>query len=130
MDEPLPAVDAIMNEIRRGLEDTSLSDATAAAIAANCSLQADIRKAAATAGVLGRCGGSLRGRVCRLLAPLALPVIEQLDLFHAAAVSVLSSFAGLSNDHAATAIRVGEIERRLQTLEAKAKSGARDGEPQ
>lgn len=128
MDEELPAIDAIMKEIRSGLEDTTLSDATAAAAASNFSMQADIRKATATAGVLGRCGGSLRGRLCRLIAPLALPVIEQLNLFHTATVSALSTLAGRTEEQVSTASRVNDIERRLQALEAGAKPHAGDGE--
>lgn len=119
MKENVLPVETIMHEIRSGLEDTTLSAATAGIAAASLSLQSDLRKSAETAGVLGRCGGSIRGRLCLLLAPLARPVIEQLDLFHAATVSTLSKLAGLADDHVAAIQKTVDLERRVQALEAK-----------
>ncbi len=126
MDSELPAVEAIMEEIRRGLADTTLSNATAAAAAVG-SLTGDLRQASSTAGVLGRCGGSLRGRICRLLAPLALPVVEQLDLFHAAVVAALSRLAGQTAEQDAATARMEDLERRLSALEAGLKGGTKGG---
>jgi len=114
-----PSVETIMNEIRSGLDDTTLSDTTIAAAESGRTLQSELRKAAGAAALLGRCGGSLRGRLCRLLAAPARPVVEQLDLFHAAVCGAL----GKLTEHSAGQTRIGqkveELEKRLQALEAQ-----------
>ncbi len=110
------SVETIMEEIRSGLADTRISDDTAAAAAAG-SLSSDVRQAATASGVLGRCGGSLRGRLCLLLAPVARPVVEQLDLFHAAVVRSLSRLEAASTESSGMVSRMEAIERRLTALE-------------
>ncbi len=116
---PIP-VDQIMREIRSGLANTSLSETALAAIVGNASAQAELRKAADTASVLGRCGGSLRGKLCTRIAPLVRPVIEQLDLFHAAVMNTLNRLAGEAAISAETTRKVSELETRLTRLEAEA----------
>lgn len=119
MQTNVPSVETIMNEIRSGLDDTTLSDATMAAAESGRSIQADLRKASGTASPLGRCGGSLRGRLCRLLAVPAKPVVEQLDLFHAAVCGALGKLVEHSAGQARIGKKVEELEKRLQALEAQ-----------
>ncbi len=128
MQEQLPSVETIMEEIRSGLAGVMLSEETEAAAVAG-SLGSDVCQAASAAGVLGRCGGSLRGRFCRLLAPFAHPVIEQLDLFHAAVVRALTRLEGESTDSNGMISRVDAIERRLMTLEKEMHRGKDPTEP-
>ena len=111
-------VEAIMHEIRSGLEDTVLSEATASA-AADSSLQSDLRQVAESATVLGRCGGSLRGRLCRLLAKPARPVVEQLDLFHSAVCATLGKLTEGHKTQQVTDRKIAELEHRLQALETQ-----------
>lgn len=121
MQTNVPSVETIMNEIRSGLDDTTLSDATLAAAESGRSIQSELCKAAGAASLLGRCGGSLRGRLCRLLAVPAKPVVEQLDLFHAAVCAALGKLAEHSAGQTRIGQRVDEIERRLQALEAQSR---------
>ncbi len=111
-----PTAADIMEEVRQGLADTSLSDATQANLAQNTSLQSHLRQAHEHAPVLGRSGGSLRGKCCRLLAPLAKPVIEQLDLFHHTVLRVIELVAGTQ---AEAKSKLQNLEERLQKLESK-----------
>jgi len=114
------SVAALVNEIRSGLDDTTLSDATkAAADTATGSIQHDLQKLAQTASLLGRCGGSLRGRLCLLLSGIARPVVEQVDLFHAAVSSTLVKLAEQSREAAGTARKVDALERRIKALESR-----------
>ena len=118
-----PSVDDIMREIRSGLADTALSEPTLAALDDSRSLPSELRRATESSRVMGRCGGSLRGRLCRLLLPLAWPVVEQLDRFHAAVVAALARLA----DHTApgTDARLRDLETRIAELESR--TGTRDG---
>ena len=114
------SVAALVNEIRSGLDDTTLSDATkAAADTATGSIQHDLQKLAQTASLLGRCGGSLRGRLCLLLSRIARPVVEQVDLFHAAVSSTLVKLAEQSREATGTARKVDALERRIKALESR-----------
>ena len=111
-----PIAAEIMQEIRQGLSDTTLSDATLAKLSQSAGLQSDLRKAHEHAPVLGRCGGSIRGKCCNLFAPLLKPVIEQLDLYHNAIIRTLEHIAGTQSD---THARLENLELRLQELEAR-----------
>ena len=115
-----PTVEDIMAEIRQGLSDTDLSPATQRHLASLGGLQDSLRQAYTTASLLGRCGGSLRGRLCKLLAPLARPVIEQIDLFHAAIVRSLETIASQSSGNADTKERLAALEQRLAHIESQA----------
>jgi len=53
-------------------------------------LKSSLRKAAESAEVLGRCNGSLRGSICKKLAWLAKPVVEQIDMHNAAVIKALN----------------------------------------
>lgn len=123
MQSNISTVETIMREIRSGLEDTTLSETTARAAAADSSLQGELRKAAASTSLLGRCGGSLRGRVCRLLAKPARPVVEQIDLFHSAVCAALGKLAECRGAQQETEQKVVELEKRLQALEAHNQTG-------
>jgi len=111
-----PAIETLMQEVRSGLDDTTLSEATATTAQAGVSLQADLRQASESASVLGRCGGSLRGRLCLRLAPLVLPVIEQLNRFHSALLNGQTKLAG---EHTATARHIADLEQRVSALEQR-----------
>jgi len=119
MQTNVPSVETIMNEIRSGLDDTMLSDSTIAASESGRTLQSELRKAAGAAALLGRCGGSLRGRLCRLLAAPARPVVEQLDLFHAAVCGALGKLAEHSTGQTRIGQKVDALEKRLLELEAQ-----------
>lgn len=119
MQSNVSTVETIMNEIRSGIEDTTLSEATMAAAASSGNLQAELRKAAETTHLLGRCGGSMRGRLCRLFAGPAKPVVEQLDLFHAAVCGALGKLAESCSAQVKTERKVAELEKRLQALEGR-----------
>lgn len=110
-----------MLEVRQGLADTSLSDAARAQAAQWADDQALCQQLHAHASVLGRCGGSLRGRLCRWLAPLVKPVIEQIDLFHAALVRLLEARGAEAEVQEKTRTKVAELEQRLHALEEQAK---------
>ncbi len=111
-----PTIEILMQEVRSGLDDVTLSEATTAAAQAGASLQADLRQATESSSVFGRCGGSLRGRLCLRLAPLVLPVTEQFNRFHAAIVNGLTRLAG---EHTASARRIADLEQRLSNLEKR-----------
>lgn len=128
MDNEQPRVESIMREIRSGLDDISLSNTTRANLAGKQSLQAELRKLTETAPVLGRCGGSIRGKICKRLAYLALPVIEQLDLFHAATRNVLSKLANIANESTDTARKLAELEARIKKLETGQEQASGDGD--
>lgn len=106
-----PDVNAIMAEVRQGMQDTDMPRPDDSEEADRRELRASRRRATDTANVLGRCGGSLRGKLCKLLAPLALPVVEQLNLHHAAVVTALKHIRRPGSDDA--------IEERLRKLEAE-----------
>jgi hypothetical protein len=114
-----PTVAEIMEEVRQGLADTAISDATQVQAHQLASIQDTLRQAHAHASVLGRCGGSLRGRVCRMAAPLARPIIEQIDLFHAAIVRCLETTASQSAETSETKKRLAALEHRLAQIESQ-----------
>lgn len=116
-----PSVTAIMDEIRQGLADTSLSDHTQAQAEKLASQQAILRQANEHASVLGRCNGSLSGRACKWLKPLGKPVIEQVDLFHKSVIRLLEQLVADSTTNAETRIRLQELETRLQQIEEQTK---------
>jgi hypothetical protein len=114
-----PGVCEIMEEIKRGLEDTSLSEATRALAEEVVLKKAALRQAHAYAPVLGRCGGSLSGRLCTWLKPLAKPVLEQIDLFHGAVLGLLEKLVTDNADAAELKLKVQELEKRLRQLEGQ-----------
>lgn len=105
-----------MEEVRQGLSDTTLSDSARANLAQHAGLQANLRQAHEHASVMGRCGGSLSGKCCKLFAPLAKPVIEQLNRFHNATIRVLEQMAGTQSE---MQTKMQELEDRLRELESK-----------
>jgi len=117
-----PDVEAIIAELRQGLDDSAVHAPQTLRDAAHRQLRSSLRKASETADVLGRCGGSMRGKLCKLLAVLAWPVVEQLNLHHSAVVGALSHIRETNRDNA-PAEQPPEpwlaIEKRLQALEAE-----------
>jgi len=101
-----------MEEVRQGMQDTDMPRPDDSDEADRRELRASLRKATETASVLGRCSGSMRGKLCKLLAPLALPVVEQLNLHHAAVVTALKHIRRPGTD-------AEDIEERLSRLEAE-----------
>ena len=111
-----PSATEIMEEVRQGLSDTTLSDATTGKIARSSDLPNAMRQAHAHAPVLGRCDGSLRGKCCKMLAPMMKPITEQLNLFHNAVLKALEHFTGTQPE---TDARIRDLEARLQKLESQ-----------
>jgi len=105
--ESQPDIETIMQEIRDGLSQSSLSPETRSAAAELASIRTSLEKMSVTAPLLGRCEGSVRGRLCKAASPLALPVTEQIDLFHEATLQTLRLLAGA----------IENVETRLQRLE-------------
>ena len=116
-----PTAADIMAEVRQGLADTTLSDATRAQAERLGGQQTSLRQAHEYAPVLGRCGGSFSGRVCRWLRPLAKPVIEQIDLFHQTVIRMLQQLVADSATNAETRTRLQDLEQRLQQIEEQSK---------
>jgi hypothetical protein len=116
-------VDAIIQELRSGMDDAAPLSASVSGASERRKLQGGLRKANASIDVLGRCGGSLRGRLCLQLARLALPVVEQLNAHHAAVVAVLSQLCDKEGQAPRTEeMADASVESRLAKLEAEVAS--------
>lgn len=111
-----PDVDAIVQNLRTGMDDTETLPSNDPQSTLRCELRGALRQANATADTLGRCGGSLRGKLCNQLARIALPVVEQLNRHHAAVVTALTRLADTHDTTAKLEIRLAELEAELQTL--------------
>lgn len=94
-----------MQEVRQGLSDLDMPASRQITLAISDS-SFGLRKAHTYASVMGRCGGSLRGKLCKLSAPLARPVIEQLDLFHSSILQTLEQM----QQH------ISDLERQIQDM--------------
>jgi uncharacterized small protein (DUF1192 family) len=108
-------ITTIVAELRRGMDDTTPFADNHPGQAGEIS--AALRKASASSDVLGRCGGSLRGKLCKLLAKFALPVVEQINTHNSAVTDALNQ---ISNT------QIQQLEERIATLEQelqKLKSG-------
>lgn len=112
MQDATPSVEDIMREIRKGLESQELTAESQASLDAYPSPYHDLKRATHAAPVMGRCGGSLRGKLCRWMAPLLHPVIEQLDLFHDAILAALKKTA-------AYFLVLDTLRQQVEALEAK-----------
>jgi hypothetical protein len=120
--ETKPDVNAIMEEVRRGMQDNDVPRPDDAGEADRRELRASLRRATETASVLGRCGGSMRGKLCKLLAPLALPVLEQLNLHHAAVVAALKHIRRPGEGADSVEARLAKLEAEVEAL--KRESGS------
>ena len=114
--ETKPDVDAIMADLRRGMQDNDVPRPDDSEEANRRELRASLRKATETASVLGRCGGSLRGKLCKLLAPLALPVVEQLNLHNSAVVTALGQIQESRKKIEAMEARIKDLEAEIADL--------------
>ena len=103
-----PDVEQIVAELREGMRDAAPPAEFHPETGPRKKLKSSLRKASETADVLGRSGGSLRGKVCKLLAWFGLPVVEQLNLHHKAVVDALNQLHAYQKD---------ELERRIADLE-------------
>ncbi len=124
---PQPDVEAIIQELREGMADIEASHPSDPDAAVRRELRASLRKATETADVLGRCGGSLRGKLCKLLAFIVLPVVEQLNMHHAAVVTALTRFRDARPQDAPVSdetleARIQKLEDALATLEERTSS--------
>lgn len=106
-----PDVEAIIAELRCGLDDTTPFAENHPD--AERQLKAVLRRANAAVDVLGRCGGSLRGRLCKLLARFALPVVEQQNAHNSAITTALNQ---ISSD------QLQQLKDRITALEAEVKT--------
>jgi hypothetical protein len=118
-----PNVDAIIQDLRSGMDDVTPLSASVSGASERRKLLGGVRKANASIDVLGRCGGSLRGRLCLQVARLALPVVEQLNAHHAAVVAVLTQLCD-KEPQAPSAETVADdsVESRLAKLETEVAS--------
>jgi len=122
-----PNVNAIIQELREGMGDTEPLQTAGVSGGARRELKASLRKANETVDVLGRCGGSLRGKLCLQLARLALPVVEQLNAYHAATVAALTQLRDQQDASLiSNAIPEDRIEARFAKLEAEVESLKRE----
>jgi hypothetical protein len=112
---PQPDVEAIIQELREGMADIESSHPSDPEAAVRRELRASLRKATETADVLGRCGGSLRGKLCKLLAFIVFPVVEQLNMHHVAVVAALPRFRDTRSQDAPGSNEA--LEARIQKLE-------------
>ena len=123
---PQPDVETIIKEIRQGMADTESSSPSDPEEARLRGLRGSLRKATETSDVLGRCGGSIRGKLCQALAPVLLPVVEQLNMHHAAVVAALNQLRGdqsqtpppSASTIEALEARIRELEKTVETLKA------------
>ncbi len=110
-----PNVESIIHELRQGMDD--ITPVKYSGVGA-------IRKANETSDVLGRCGGSLRGKLCLLLSRfIFLPVVEQLNAHHASIVSALrqlqSELQSVDPEESVSAEeRIAKLESELAVLKA------------
>lgn len=116
---PPPSVADIMHEVRQGLSDNELSEETRTKAEQAAGIQASLRQAHEHAPILGRCGGSMSGRLCKCLSPLAKPVIEQINLFHRATLRILEQLAATSASQATDHAKIEALEQRLRELEER-----------
>ncbi len=117
-----PDVEAIVQELRQGMHDNSVSRPDNSEEADRRDLRASLRRAADTANLLGRCGGSLRGKLCKFLAPLALPVVEQLNLHHGAVVTALQHIREPRQTADTTETRLEKLEAEIEALKREIRS--------
>ena len=117
-----PDVEAIVQELRGGMQDNAMSHPEDSDEANRCGLRASLRQAANTANVLGRCGGSLRGKFCKCLAPLVLPVVEQLNLHHGAVVTTLQHIHDPKEHADKTEARISKLEAEIEALKQEIQS--------
>lgn len=103
-----PTPETIIAEIRQGLQDNTLSDATQSNSQSVMQTQQALRKLAASTDVLGRCQGSLRGRLCLKAAHLTLPIVEQINAFTTTTHQILTHMED----------QVTSLTQRVEQLEA------------
>ncbi len=121
-DSTKPDVEAIVQELREGMQDSSVSHLENSEQADQRGLRMSLRRATETADILGRCGGSLRGKLCKLLARLALPVVEQLNLHHDAVVGALQHIPERGDSSGTAEERLAKLEADVEALKQEIQS--------
>jgi hypothetical protein len=119
-DSEKPNVEKIIDSIKKGLEDNSPFDETQHKMDSHQKIKASLRKAAESAEVLGRCNGSLRGKLCKKLAWVAKPVVEQINLHNTAVIKSLN----LMNKIQAEVFKehINRLENEIQSLKNRSNS--------
>ena len=114
MPEPVdkPNVEEIIAELQRGMDNTALPLDSHPDSGPRKKMQSCLRKASETADVMGRTGGSLRGKLCRMLSWFAWPVIEQINLHNKAVLDTLNRLYAYQKE---------ELEPRIAALEEQLK---------
>jgi hypothetical protein len=115
-----PDVEKIVDSIRQGLEDNSHFDESQHKMDALQKLKSSLRKAAASAEVLGRCDGSMRGKICKKLAWFAKPVVEQMDMHNAAVIKTLNMLNETQSEIYEE--RIKRLEAEIESLKSGSKS--------
>jgi len=115
-----PDIEEIIGDLRQGMDDTTLLQDSHPEMGNQQKLNSSLRKASETADILGRCGGSLRGKLCKLLARIALPVVEQINMHHSAVVDSLNAAHNIQKEDLEN--RISKLETETKELKAGSKS--------
>ncbi len=107
-----PDIEKIIGNLRQGMDDVTPLQNSHPEMGNQQKLNSSLRKATETADILGRCGGSLRGKLCKLLARIALPVVEQINMHHSAVIDALASTHKIQKE---------DLEARITKLEEEIK---------
>jgi hypothetical protein len=125
-----PNVESIIEELRQGMDDITPVTSSTSGASELRQLQGDLRKANESSDVLGRCGGSLRGRLCLQMARFVLPIVEQLNAHHAAVVAALTKLSEQQSPSShSESTSDGSVESRLAQLEAEIASLKAESRP-
>lgn len=109
-----PDVEEIINSLREGMENITPLQDSHPEMGSQQKLNSSLRKASETSDILGRCGGSLRGKFCKAIARLALPVVEQINLHHSAVLDALTSSNEVQKENLKAHIQ--KLEQEVEAL--------------
>lgn len=115
-----PDVEKIVETLRQGMDNTTPLQDSHPEMGSQQKLNSSLRKATETADVLGRCGGSLRGKLCKQLARIALPVVEQINMHHSAVIDALANTHKIQKDDLEA--RISKLEEEVNELKTRSNS--------
>ncbi len=115
-----PNIEEIIGNLRQGMDDTTPLQDSHPEMGNQQKLNSCLRKATETADILGRCGGSLRGKLCKQLARLALPVVEQINMHHSAVIDSLNTTHSIQKEDLEN--RISKLEIEINDLKSGSKS--------
>jgi len=115
-----PDVKKIISMLRQGMEDITPLHNSHPEMGNQHKLNASLRNATETSEVLGRCGGSMRGKLCKLLARIGLPVVEQINMHNTAIIKSLNLINNAQQETLET--RIVKLESEIENLKTKINS--------